>query len=230
VTLGSLALDQFFAVILDPADPHYGYFRKEYVWPVPLDGATGPIYWHGAWSNSHPYVLGDGVSYEGSSYICIQANTRESPVIHTGTQYWDLLADSGDKGDPGNPGQAWPIGSVFLAVVSTSPATLLGYGTWSSIGAGKVLVGLDSGDTDFDTVEETGGAKTHQHAAISAGTPTGSVPDHGTAVTAAGAGPPVTYVSTKGHSFSGTPMPPHQHQAASNVMPYFVVYMWKRTA
>jgi len=57
-------------------------------------------------------------------------------------------------------GQAFPIGSVFIAVVSTNPATLLGYGTWSAFGAGRVLVGLDSGDTDFDTAEETGGAKT----------------------------------------------------------------------
>lgn len=61
-------------------------------------------------------------------------------------------------GTPG--GEAFPIGSVFITVVSTDPATLLGYGTWSSFGAGRVLVGLDSGDTDFDVVEETGGAKT----------------------------------------------------------------------
>ena len=54
----------------------------------------------------------------------------------------------------------WPIGSVFTAVVSTNPATLLGFGTWSAFAAGRVLVGLDSGDTDFDVVEETGGAKT----------------------------------------------------------------------
>jgi len=57
-------------------------------------------------------------------------------------------------------GQAFPIGSVFIAVVSTNPATLLGYGTWSAFGAGRVLVGLDAGDADFDTAEETGGAKT----------------------------------------------------------------------
>jgi hypothetical protein len=70
--------------------------------------------------------------------------------------------------------QAFPVGSVFIAVVSTDPATLLGYGTWSAFGAGRVLVGLDSGDGDFDTAEETGGAKTK---AISAHAGT-AVADH----------------------------------------------------
>lgn len=56
--------------------------------------------------------------------------------------------------------QAYPVGSIFLSVVATDPATLLGYGTWSAIGAGRMLVGLDSGDADFDTLQETGGAKT----------------------------------------------------------------------
>ena len=83
-----------------------------------------------------------------------------------------------------------PVGFVFISVVSTNPATLLGYGTWSLFGAGRTLIGIDSGDPDFDTVEETVGAKTvassaqtftgntlgtHQHAAITAGTPAGTV-------------------------------------------------------
>jgi hypothetical protein len=56
----------------------------------------------------------------------------------------------------------YPVGSVYInASVSTNPGTLLGFGTWAAFGAGRVLVGLDAGDVDFDTVEETGGAKTH---------------------------------------------------------------------
>jgi len=55
---------------------------------------------------------------------------------------------------------AWPVGSVFIAVVATNPATLLGGGTWAAFGTGRVLISRDAGDTDFDTAEETGGAKT----------------------------------------------------------------------
>lgn len=71
----------------------------------------------------------------------------------------------GPQGDPGSASSAWPVGSVFLSVVSTNPATLLGFGTWAALGAGRVLVGVDTGDTDFDAAEKTGGSKTHSHGA-----------------------------------------------------------------
>lgn len=57
-------------------------------------------------------------------------------------------------------GEAFPVGSVFISVVSTNPNTLLGYGTWEAFGAGKVLIGFNSGDADFDAGEKTGGSKT----------------------------------------------------------------------
>jgi microcystin-dependent protein len=56
----------------------------------------------------------------------------------------------------------YPVGSIYTnAAVSTNPATLLGFGTWAAFGAGRVMVGLDSSDSSFNTVEETGGEKTH---------------------------------------------------------------------
>lgn len=58
-------------------------------------------------------------------------------------------------------GEAFPVGSIFLSVVDTDPAVLLGYGTWSAFGAGKMLVGLNGADADIDTIGKTGGAKTH---------------------------------------------------------------------
>ena len=73
-----------------------------------------------------------------------------------------LRADATFAAPPGGS-EAFPVGSVFIAVVATNPATLLGYGTWAAIAAGRVLVGLDAADPDFDLVQETGGAKTHGH-------------------------------------------------------------------
>lgn len=84
---------------------------------------------------------------------------------------------------------AFPVGSVFIAVVTTNPSELLGYGTWVAFGAGRVLIGIDPGDPDFDALEETGGAKTkaisaHAGAAVSAHTGTAVSAHAGTAVSA----------------------------------------------
>tara|TARA_R110000824_G_scaffold380825_2_gene573348 strand:- start:658 stop:1389 length:732 start_codon:yes stop_codon:yes gene_type:complete len=63
----------------------------------------------------------------------------------------------------------YPVGSIYSnAAVATNPATLLGFGTWEAYAAGRVLVGLDSGNAIFDTVGETGGTAdqtnvTHTH-------------------------------------------------------------------
>ena len=56
---------------------------------------------------------------------------------------------------------SYPPGAVYESVDLTSPAELFG-GTWSVFGAGRVLVGIDTADTDFDEVEKPGGAKTHE--------------------------------------------------------------------
>ena len=54
----------------------------------------------------------------------------------------------------------YPVGSVYInATVATNPSTLLGFGTWVSVGDGKVLVNQDTADTDFDILGETGGSK-----------------------------------------------------------------------
>jgi microcystin-dependent protein len=57
-------------------------------------------------------------------------------------------------------GAIYPVGSIYMSVESTNPGTTFGVGTWTAWGSGKVPVGVDVGDASFDTVEETGGAKT----------------------------------------------------------------------
>lgn len=53
-----------------------------------------------------------------------------------------------------------PIGCVYTSIDNTDPSLLFG-GVWARFGAGRVPVGWDSTQTEFDTVEETGGEKTH---------------------------------------------------------------------
>ena len=151
----------------------------------------------------------------------------------------------------------YPVGSIYISTVSTNPATLFGRGTWSAFGAGKTLVGLDSGDTNFDTAEETGGAKTvtletanlpsHRHSVnITSGTQsanhnhkTGSGSLHtasGSAERKIGSdptfGPDVTDIesATHTHNVSGNTGYIGSGTAVTNLQPYIVVYIWKRTA
>lgn len=131
--------------------------------------------------------------------------------------------------------KVYPVGSIYMSVNSTSPATLFG-GTWVAWGTGRVPVGINTGDTDFNTVEKTGGAKTHSHS-LSAGwakiaastdnwigtlrkTVTSWTTTHkSTATTAADA-----TVTSSGTDLGGNT------DDASNLPPYIVCYMWKRTA
>ena len=74
--------------------------------------------------------------------------------------------------DPPGAGQI-PVGFLCFTDNSANPAVALGYGTWVAVAAGRVIVGFDAGDPDFDTDEETGGAKTkaisaHSGAAVDA--------------------------------------------------------------
>ena len=140
----------------------------------------------------------------------------------------------GPKGPQGDPGTVdasycWPVGSVFLSVVSTNPATLLGFGTWSQIAGGRMLVGQTGSDVDFDTAEETGGEKTHTlttqeipahtHSQTAPTSASGGSVRFATDTNANGA---VTDVNATGSAGGGG--------AHNNMPPYLVVYVWKRTA
>ena len=55
----------------------------------------------------------------------------------------------------------YPIGSQYVNFTdSTNPATLLGFGVWQAV-AGRVVVGYDASQTEFNAAEKTGGEKTH---------------------------------------------------------------------
>lgn len=110
----------------------------------------------------------------------------------------------------------FPVGSYYFnGAVSTNPATLLGFGTWVAV-AGKTLFGLDGTQTEFDTLLETGGAKTKNLAHTHQVTVRGSYRrGDGDAVCAQ----PETLTSTSGGSTT-----------QSILNPYEVAAIWRRTA
>jgi hypothetical protein len=136
-----------------------------------------------------------------------------------------------------------PVGFVVTLGVSTNPGTLYGFGTWTAI-TGKVVVGISGSDTEFDTLNETGGAKTH-----TLSTTEMPVHTHDFRYIAGGSGGGIndTYnipynPSSNGSSFTQSGQPPTSGQtrngvlnagsggAHNNLQPYIVKYVWERTA
>jgi hypothetical protein len=152
----------------------------------------------------------------------------------------------------------YPVGSVYInATNNTNPGTLLGFGTWSAFGAGRVPVGFNASDPLFDTAEETGGSKDaivvshthtgstssageHQHAAPSAPSenaspryPFGSGGGDGSEKQTSGGVYTVTRALTNSagsHTHSVTVNSTGSSGTNANLQPYITVYMWKRTA
>jgi len=155
----------------------------------------------------------------------------------------------------------FPVGSIYTnSSVATNPGTLLGFGTWTAFGAGRVMVGFDSGNALFDAAEETGGAAdatlpSHTHTGTtdaggsSSGSVTGGVAtDFGPFSSATGVLALSDSVGNRPQGAGGTgsqrtaslSIPTHAHSFTTdsagssgtnaNYQPYVTVYMWKRTA
>ena len=99
----------------------------------------------------------------------------------------------------------YPVGSIYMSVNSTNPSSLFG-GTWVPWGSGRVPVGVNTSDGNFNFVEKTGGASTHAHTNPATGW---------TTLTVGGQG--------HNHSMGNT-------GNSSSLPPYITCYMWKRTA
>ena len=87
----------------------------------------------------------------------------------------------------------YPVGSIRMTTDPTGATTFLG-GTWELWGSGRVPVGVDPNDRDFNDAELTGGAKT---------------------VTLSTANLPSHYHSLSSGTATATEAAAHTHQAAS---------------
>lgn len=118
----------------------------------------------------------------------------------------------------------YPVGSIYLSVVNTNPSTLFG-GTWVAFGTGRTLVGVDTGQTEFDTVEETGGYKTHTLSID-------EMPEHNHNVYVGNTGTGYRAITESGvadSSLGSTVLNKGGSQPHNNLQPYITTYMWKRT-
>ena len=130
--------------------------------------------------------------------------------------------------------RVYPVGSIFISATHSTAqavANALGGGTWEAFGAGRVPVGVDTTQTEFNTVEKTGGEKTHTltiDEMPSHNHPFIVPPRYNWEWASGGAmfGQKSTTSANNNQLTSST----GGGQAHNNLQPYITVYMWKRTA
>lgn len=118
------------------------------------------------------------------------------------------------------------VGDIILSTSDENPSTIYG-GTWVAWGKGQVPVGVDTSDSDFNTVEKTGGEKEHTLTVD-------EMPSHkhdfgqqfATTSNLSGAYGYYMIAGTQSDVIKNT----GGNQPHNNLQPYITCYMWKRTA
>ena len=143
----------------------------------------------------------------------------------------------------------YPVGSIYMSTNSTNPTNLFG-GTWVAWGAGRVPVGFNGGDGNFNSSEKTGGSKTiniqHNHGLSNARAAVGRADSSTSTISYTAGGNPHNVYFDREFSYWGGIAGVSKHAtdtakiygntdnggstAASVLQPYITCYMWKRTA
>lgn len=118
------------------------------------------------------------------------------------------------------------VGDIIFSTSDENPSTIYG-GTWVAWGKGQVPVGVDASDSDFNTVEKTGGEKEHTLTVD-------EMPSHkhdfgqqfATTSNLSGAYGYYMIAGTQSDVIKNT----GGNQPHNNLQPYITCYMWKRTA
>ncbi len=179
------------------------------------------------YNNFVPTKTGSGAS--GTWPISISGNADKLDGYHAN----DLL------------NKIYPVGSIYMSMSATNPATLFGVGTWARISQGRMLLGAD--DSTYKA-GATGGEATHTLTAAempahshTGTTSTNGAHSHTTKMNSGkygggawmqGGGNDGTFnTSTNGdHNHMFTTDNSGGGAAHNNMPPYLVCYIWQRTA
>lgn len=130
-----------------------------------------------------------------------------------------------------------PIGSIIFTTSSINPGVTFG-GTWIEWGKGRVPVGVNTADIEFNEVEKIGGKK-EQVLRASIGAVSSDTSSIGYAKTVATPNHNVYSATIWGNNGNTETPRPANHatevwqdngQGPTTLQPYITCYMWKRTA
>ena len=128
----------------------------------------------------------------------------------------------------------YPVGSIYMSVNPTNPSELFPLTAWAEWGKGRVPVGVDTSQTEFNKAEKTGGSKAVTLTVDQMPRHTHNVPKpewYGvTSEPDTGFGLLRTKNPNKDGSDGFVSASAGGGKAHSNLQPYITCYMWVRTA
>ena len=220
------------------------FYRKqgESSWGDPIDITSYATISENTFSITNQ-LIGSNFSYEDSYEFRVVAQDKvvtddsvsSNRIVTEGIALFDIgkndvlfkgikLLDYIDSKIKMNVDLMYPVGSIYLSTNSINPSEYFG-GEWESWGSGRVPVGIDTNDTNFNTVEKTGGNKVFNGIHL-----TSYLADGSTQYGFPNIGNYANRTIVASGDISGSV---HRGETPINIsllQPYITCYMWKRTA
>lgn len=160
----------------------YSYLDGQWINLGPIQGAQGPEGPQGPQGPAATMQVGSVTTgEEGTQASVTNSGTSTAAVLdfviprgNTGPQ--GPAGPQGPEGPQGPAGQSgisqadvialvYPVGSIYTSVNNVNPGSFLPGTTWETFASGKMLVGVDATQSEFEHVEQEGGeiVKNMQH-------------------------------------------------------------------